>query len=141
MPAKSPAPRWVRRTTSSKPVRSAPGSSTCCARTVGEEPENAHLAIKSNPHDFGTYYEVVCHFDDDDEEAAKYAYRCESEAPSQWDDPPPTDQQPTRVCDSCIETAAEQGIPDYKSQAAIMVEIAADIEDHVCDTVESQAVR
>ena len=110
-------------------------------RTLGEEPENAHLAIKSNPHDFGTYYEVVCHFDDDDEEAAKYAYRCESEAPSQWDDPPPTDQQPTRVCDSCIETAAEQGIPDYKSQAAIMVEIAADIEDHVCDTVESQAVR
>ena len=110
-------------------------------RTLGEEPENAHLEIKSNPHDFGTYYEVVCQFDDDDEEAAKYAYRCESEAHSQWDDPLPADQQPTRVCDSRIEAAGEQRIPDYNSQAAIMVEIAADIEDHVCDTVEGQAVR
>ena len=110
-------------------------------RTVGEEPENAHLEIKSNPHDFGTYYEVVCYFDDDDEEATNYAYRCESEIPSQWDAPLPADQEPTRVYNPCIETAAEQGIPDYNSQVTIMVEIAADIEDHVCDTVESQAVR
>ena len=110
-------------------------------RTVGEEPENAHLEIKSNPHDFGTYYEVVCYFDDDDEEAAKYAYRCESETPSQWDAPLPADQELIRVYDPCIEAAAEHGIPDYNLQAAIMVEIAADIEDHVCDTVEGQAVR
>ena len=56
-------------------------------RVMGPEPEGARLAVKSNPHDFGTYYEVVCYFDTDNEEASNYAYRCEGEAPSTWDDP------------------------------------------------------
>ncbi|MDO8531206.1 MAG: hypothetical protein Q7T26_03415 [Dehalococcoidia bacterium] len=53
---------------------------------LGPEPEGAHLAIKSNPHDFGTYLEVVCHFDDENEEAREYAYKCESDGPKTWDD-------------------------------------------------------
>ena len=52
---------------------------------IGEEPEGTRLTIKANPHDFGTYYEVVCYFDDEDEEAARYAFRCEAEAPDEWD--------------------------------------------------------
>jgi hypothetical protein len=56
-------------------------------RVMGPEPEGAQLSIKSNPHDFGAYYEVVCYYDTDNEEASKYAYRCEGEAPSTWDDP------------------------------------------------------
>ena len=55
-------------------------------KKLGEEPPGARLAVKSNPHDFGTYYDVVCYFDDEDEEARKYAYRCEAQSPGTWDD-------------------------------------------------------
>jgi len=41
--------------------------------------------IKSFPHDFGTYKEVVCYFDDDNHEAIAFAYRVESECPRRWD--------------------------------------------------------
>jgi hypothetical protein len=58
-------------------------------KKLGPEPPGAVLAIKSNPHDFGTYYEVVCHFDDSDEEARAYAFRCEAETPRTWDDDGP----------------------------------------------------
>src|SRR5437762_2341318 len=54
-------------------------------RTLGEEPEGARLAVKSNPHDFGTYLSVVCHFDDTLPESIDYASRCESESPDEWD--------------------------------------------------------
>lgn len=52
--------------------------------TLGEEPEGASLAVKSFPHDFGTYYEVVCWYDDENEASADYAYKCESDGPSEW---------------------------------------------------------
>jgi hypothetical protein len=52
--------------------------------TLGPEPGGAELAIKSFPHDFGTYYEVVIWFEPDDAEAAAYAVRCEDEAPTTW---------------------------------------------------------
>ena len=58
-------------------------------KKLGEEPPGARLAVKSNPHDFGTYYSVVCHFEDNDEEARRYAYLCESDAPSTWQDDAP----------------------------------------------------
>ncbi len=51
---------------------------------LGHEPTGALLRIKSNPHDFGNYYEVVCAYDPDVEEAVNYAFRCESEAPTRW---------------------------------------------------------
>ena len=54
-------------------------------QVCGEEPEGARLAIKSNPHDFGTYLDVVCWYDDDNEEAADYAWGLESMAPATWD--------------------------------------------------------
>ena len=53
---------------------------------LGPEPEGADLRIKSNPHDFGSYLEVVCYYDDGNEEAQKYAYRCEAEGPRTRDD-------------------------------------------------------
>ena len=55
-------------------------------RVFGEEPDGARLKIKGNSHDFGTYFEVACYFDPENEAAATYAYRCEAEAPAQWDD-------------------------------------------------------
>lgn len=54
-------------------------------RAFGPEPEGADLRIKSFPHDFGTYSEVVCYFDDNDEEAVNYAFKCEGETPEYWD--------------------------------------------------------
>lgn len=55
-------------------------------RLFGQEPEGASLFIKSNPHDFGNYYEVACRFDDENEAASSYAYACEGGAPARWDE-------------------------------------------------------
>ena len=53
--------------------------------TLGPEPMGARLAIKSFPHDFGTYEEVVCYYDENSEEATEYAFKCESDSPSHWE--------------------------------------------------------
>ncbi len=58
-------------------------------KKLGPEPEGARLYVKSNPHDFGTYLEVACGYYDDDEEARRYAYRCERYAPRTWADDKP----------------------------------------------------
>lgn len=54
-------------------------------RHFGDEPYGAQLDIKYFPHDFGSYREVVCYYDDEDEEARDYAYKLESETPANWD--------------------------------------------------------
>jgi hypothetical protein len=54
-------------------------------RIFGEEPDGAHFGIKANPHDFGTYYSVVCYYDDRHPDSVDYAFRCESELPEHWD--------------------------------------------------------
>lgn len=48
--------------------------------------DGASFTIRSNSHDFGTYYEVAIVFDDGDESACDYAYRVEAKAPEYWDD-------------------------------------------------------
>jgi hypothetical protein len=55
----------------------------------GLEPEGARLYIKSNPHDFGTYYEVCCEYDDEIEASGTYAFKCEGEAWPEWHDKEP----------------------------------------------------
>ena len=55
-------------------------------RVLGDEPAKASLAVKANPHDFGTYREVVCYFDPSDRAALDYAFRAEELAPAEWDD-------------------------------------------------------
>lgn len=52
--------------------------------TLGEEPDGAELSVEGFPHDFGTYFETVCLYDIGNEEAEAYAFRCESDAPSEW---------------------------------------------------------
>jgi hypothetical protein len=54
-------------------------------KKLGPEPEGARLAVKSFPHEFGDYLEVVCHFDTDMPDAVDYAYRCESDALATWE--------------------------------------------------------
>lgn len=67
-------------------------------RKLGPEPEGARLAIKGFPHDFGTYYEVVCWYDPDRETSAVYAYDCERDAPATWDEAEPL---PETRCGAC----------------------------------------
>lgn len=55
-------------------------------RTLGPEPDGAEFRIKSFPHDFGSYLEVVCWFDDSLPDSLEYALECESQGPLQWDD-------------------------------------------------------
>ena len=53
-------------------------------RKLGAIPEGCELFIKSNPHDFGTYYEVWARYEANDQAAADYAFRCEGEGPATW---------------------------------------------------------
>ncbi len=54
-------------------------------REFGPEPVGAELKIKSFPHYLGSYYEVVCYFDDELEDSVTFAYKCEGGA-TEWDD-------------------------------------------------------
>jgi hypothetical protein len=49
-------------------------------------PDNvdACFAIKSYPHDFGTYMEVVVKFDNYDEKAIDFAFHVEENLPGKW---------------------------------------------------------
>lgn len=51
----------------------------------GELPEGCYFSIKSFPHEFGTYREVVCYFDDDNEESSNFAFNVEQNTPDKWD--------------------------------------------------------
>jgi hypothetical protein len=42
-------------------------------------PAKGYLQTKANPHDFGTYYEVVAVFDTEDEESVEWAFDVESD--------------------------------------------------------------
>src|SRR4051812_4045729 len=46
-------------------------------KACGQEPEGARLTIKSQPHDFGSYYEVAVVFDGSNPAAAEYATKCD----------------------------------------------------------------
>lgn len=55
-------------------------------RLFGAPPGNADFRVKSSPHDFGTYYEVVVAYDDDAPEEVKFAFHVENNTPEAWDD-------------------------------------------------------
>lgn len=44
------------------------------------------FSIKSNPHDFGSYLEVVVKYDMEDEQASEFALFVESNTPETWSD-------------------------------------------------------
>lgn len=53
---------------------------------LGPPPAGAHLTIRGNAHDFGTYHGVYCEVEDGASvEAVEYALRCEGDAiPTRW---------------------------------------------------------
>jgi hypothetical protein len=54
-------------------------------RLFSEPPEGCYFSVKSFSHDFGTYKEVVCYFDDSIEESCSFAYNAENNTPGSWD--------------------------------------------------------
>lgn len=54
-------------------------------RTFGNPPEGARFKITSNPHDFGTYLDVVVEYDDTNDLATDFAFKVEDETPETWD--------------------------------------------------------
>ena len=54
-------------------------------RAFPNPPAGCHLAIKSCDHEFGTYKEVICYYDDESDESTKYAYNMENNTPENWD--------------------------------------------------------
>jgi hypothetical protein len=54
-------------------------------RQHGPEPDGAGLRVKTEAHDFGSYFEVACYYDTECPEAAAYALKCEGETPGEWD--------------------------------------------------------
>lgn len=55
-------------------------------KKFGEPPEGAYFVIKSYPHDFGNYYELVIKFDETIEAAINYAFLVDNNLPSNWND-------------------------------------------------------
>lgn len=65
-------------------------------KKFGPEPAGARLAIKTFPHEFGSYLEVVCYYEEgeyneetgetEQTESEKYALRCSDEMPKRWED-------------------------------------------------------
>ncbi len=53
-------------------------------KLFGNPPPKAELAIKEFPHDFGTYLDVVCYYDDEDEESTVYCHLVEADTPERW---------------------------------------------------------
>lgn len=60
-------------------------------KKLGPEPHAAQLRTKLFPHDFGSYREVVCYFDDNEPASIAYAQACEGNGPSKWSDETPFD--------------------------------------------------
>lgn len=43
------------------------------------------IGVRSNPHDFGTYYECVAYYDDESQEELNQALTVEGDSPTNWD--------------------------------------------------------
>lgn len=54
-------------------------------RFCGPEQGTARLSIKSFPHDFGSYTEVVCYYEESDPIGFAYALHVEGGGPATWD--------------------------------------------------------
>jgi len=49
-------------------------------------PEGSRFGIKTFPHDFGSYSEVVVYFNDADDKSTDFAFHVESNTPEFWDE-------------------------------------------------------
>ena len=59
---------------------------TALRNFLGHEPPGARLRVLCQPHDFGSYYEVVCDYEPRNEKAQDYAFKCEGAGPQTWEE-------------------------------------------------------
>lgn len=52
----------------------------------GQLPDGLSFRLKACSHDFGTYYQVVVSFDEDDKGACEAAFWLDANFPSRWDE-------------------------------------------------------
>ena len=50
----------------------------------GNEPKGCQVKVKTEQHDFGTYYEAVIFLDEGNDEARKYAITVDNYVPGTW---------------------------------------------------------
>ncbi|UMY33449.1 hypothetical protein [Burkholderia contaminans] len=60
-------------------------------RALGEPPQGARFIVRACTHGFGNYFEVAVKVEAEEgtpecEAAVRYAFRCDAEAPTRWDD-------------------------------------------------------
>jgi hypothetical protein len=55
-------------------------------RMHGNPPGGAYFKITSNPHDFGTYFDLAVAYNEDDEDETDYMLKIESGIPDNWDE-------------------------------------------------------
>ena len=67
-------------------------------RVFGEEPDGAYIKVKSFPHDFGTYKEVVVEYEEGNPEALEYALKIEGDTPLEWDDEARRELAQEKIC-------------------------------------------
>jgi hypothetical protein len=91
-------------------------------RICGEPPPGVRLRVKANEHDFGTYYSVVVEYNGHDETGADYAWRCDENAPGEWDDEArrelesggaPRPRSPRTPCPTCSGRGRLDNPGDY----------------------------
>ncbi len=87
----------------------------CLRDKYGDEPDDAQLLIKKEPHDFGFYYEVVCQFDPDSEIESAYAFQVEEGLETWPDDERPAKQEitMTRITDAIRRRETELDNPGF----------------------------
>jgi hypothetical protein len=55
-------------------------------RLLGAPPRGANVTVEKIRHGRRNVYCAVCNYDETDDRAFEYAYRCEDEAPLEWDE-------------------------------------------------------
>ena len=78
--------------------------------TFGAPPPGGYLAIKSFPHEFGSYREVVAVYDENREESVEWASKLESETPESW---------PPHYKERLLKELADAGFSSIESETPI----------------------
>ena len=105
------------------------------------------FSVQANPHDFGTYFEVVVNYEEDTI-GAEYASYIEDDLPATWDDEPHHYWDENRVLVGIIENYCDVNsldfVPNYSGRGMfgrICVGIVCDNPNHVIAALGIQGAK
>jgi len=108
---------------------------------LGPEPDGARLRIKSFPHDYGNYYEVVVAYDDEYPESVEYAFNVEANLPTNWegDLPKYADAYREDMARKALEakTQFSKKMLEYRQKLQMMEGQAEEFHSDVTRTIET----